>query len=123
MRKFAHVMVAVIGLTGVSGANAQEVRQLSGAGVAGTEDLPPRYTVMFTQEQFAAFLVDPQQALAKLGYEAAHMTVTVRDSVWMPKDRKWESAAVLRDLPPASSWTWLCGYEDEMCVCYPVLEL
>lgn len=102
---------------------APKVRQLAGVGVAGAEDLPPRFSVTFTQAEFPQFLADPAAGLEKLGYKADHVTVSVRDSVWIPKERRWGGAKILRDLPPAQSWEWLCGYEDEMCVCYPVLKM
>jgi len=99
------------------------VRQLTGAGIAGTEDLPPRYTATFSQEEFVTFISDPTAVLEKLGYKVDNITVAIRDSAWMAKERKWTEARVLRDLPSAQHWRWECGYEDEMCVCYRVLDI
>lgn len=115
-------------LSGVGIAQAQDttappakVRQLVGPGVTGTEDLPPRFSTTFTQAEFGDFLAAPAATLGKLGDNVQHMTVSVGTSVWMPKDKKWAPNTVLADLPPSQSWGWLCGYEDEMCVCHAVL--
>jgi hypothetical protein len=99
------------------------VKKLSGPGVPGSEDFPPMFYVKFTEEEFPKFLADPTTTMKELGHNIDHLTVTVGDSAWVSGKRKWikSSERPLEDLPPSKSWGWLCGYEDERCVCYPVL--
>lgn len=98
-----------------------KAKQIAGAGVEGTESLPPRFSVTFTQDEFVGFIADPAAGLEALGYKVDHITVSLRDKVWVPKDQKWAGREAKLHLPESQSWGWLCGYEDEMCVCYPVL--
>jgi hypothetical protein len=107
---------------------AEIVKQLSGPGVSGTEDFPPMFYVKFTGEEFATFLADPTATMKKLGHDIDHLTVSVSNSTWVSKERKWQKpdqhASNLPQadaLPAARNWVWWCGYSDEMCVCYRVL--
>jgi hypothetical protein len=99
------------------------LKQLSGPEVSGTEDFPPLFCLKFTDPEFAKFLADPATTVRNLGHHVDNLTVSVSNSAWMLKERKWIKPSKLStaQLPPAHNWVWWCGYQDEMCVCYRVL--
>jgi hypothetical protein len=102
---------------------AEIVKQLAGDGVPGNEDFPPMYYIKFDREEFGKFLSDPSGTMKELGYEVERLNVAISNSAWVSGQRQWIKASDIssHDLPTASSWTWWCGYSDEMCVCYQVL--
>lgn len=86
--------------------------------------LPPAYFLKFTQEEFPGFLANPTGTMADLGHPVKNLVVTVKDHVWDSGKQEWftdETDKMLFDLPPASQWQWVCGYQDEMCVCERVI--
>ena len=89
----------------------------------GNENLPPMYFLRFAKEEFGDFLADPTKAMRELGHEVEHLNVTLSSSAWITTERKWVKAsdAPSVTLPESSTWQWMCGYSDEMCVCYQVL--
>lgn len=99
------------------------IKQLSGDGVSGCENLPPMHYVKFDDKEFAAFLADPANTMRSLGQNVEHLTVSVSNSAWLADKKSWINAAERANvsLPPSQSWGWLCGYTDEMCVCHAVL--
>src|ERR1043166_8135985 len=108
MRALATICAVGLSFTcAMSSVDAQDasylVKQLSGTGVAGTENLPPMYSVIFTQAEFAKFIVDPAAGLERLGHKVDHVTVTIKDDVWVAKEKKWSRGLILRDLPPSQS--------------------
>lgn len=93
----------------------------------GGEYLPPIFYLEFSQEEFPGFLANPTGTLEKLGQPVKNLTVTVKDHVWDSQNQEWitdkPDTLFAEDggLPPAQNWKWLCGYQDEMCVCERVL--
>jgi hypothetical protein len=85
-----------------------------------SNDFPPKLYVKFTQEEFPKFLADPLTTMKDLGYNVESLTVTISSNAWVSGE--WVKSNVVKPVePPAQNWCWLCGYEDEMCVCYTVL--
>ncbi|MGX2993037.1 hypothetical protein JNUCC64_01880 [Streptomyces sp. JNUCC 64] len=89
--------------------------------------LPPFFYLRFSQEEFPAFLANPTGTLKELGHDPGNLTVTVKDHVWDAGRREWITDqsdprfATAGGLPQSSSWGWICGYQDEQCVCERVL--
>ncbi|MFB2566899.1 hypothetical protein [Rhizobium sp. IMFF44] len=104
---------------------AEILRQLAGAEIAGNEDLPPTYKLKFSEEEFPSFIANPVKVMAELGLPVERLNVSLSNSSWIKPKKKWvkNSEIVKADLPHSSTWHWLCGYEDEMCVCYQVQDM
>ncbi|MER6501699.1 hypothetical protein ABT218_20450 [Streptomyces sp. NPDC001455] len=86
--------------------------------------LPPVFYLKFDQEEFPKFLANPTGTLRELGQPVNNVSVVVKDHVWDTSQQRWitdQDDPVVRDLPGSSSWGWLCGYQDEQCVCERVL--
>jgi hypothetical protein len=88
--------------------------------------LPPTFYLKFSQEEFPAFLANPTATMKELGHPVKNLTVTVKDHIWDPGKQEWitdQPDKLFADggLPQASSWEWLCGYQDEMCICERVI--
>jgi hypothetical protein len=93
----------------------------------GEKYLPPIFYLKFTQEEFPAFLANPTAAVKQLGQPVKNLTVTVKDHVWDSRKEEWITDqsdtrfSADGSLPQSSSWGWLCGYQDEQCVCERVV--
>ncbi|MEU2027145.1 hypothetical protein ABZ565_34215 [Streptomyces sp. NPDC016469] len=86
--------------------------------------LPPMCYIKFSQEEFPTFLANPTGTLRDLGFAVNNVSVVVKDHVWDGRKQTWitdQDDPVVRDLPTSSSWGWVCGYQDEQCVCERVL--
>ncbi|ADB50702.1 hypothetical protein [Conexibacter woesei] len=92
----------------------------------GEAYLPPAFFVEFSKEEFVEFLANPTVVMGKVGHPVGNLTVSVKDHVWDAGKREWiteKTDAVILDLPEARSWQWLCGIQDEMCICERVIML
>jgi len=82
------------------------------------------FYLKFDQKEFPQFLANPTGTLRDLGHSVNNVSVVVKDHVWDTDRRMWitdQDDPVVRDLPTSQSWVWLCGYQDEQCVCERVL--